>query len=115
METGKDSQTTVSPEQRDRILRRAKLYVPQLFDDNGEVTIVREQVGFRPAREGGIRLELDDEFGKVNAGTGVALIHNYGHGGYGYQASYGCAQKVIGIVDDYLSGKKSTLKRQSKF
>lgn len=37
-------------------------------------------------------------------GGGVWVVHNYGHGGYGYQASYGCAQVAAGLVREVLEG-----------
>jgi hypothetical protein len=36
-------------------------------------------VGFRPTRDAGIRLEVDEK--RTSAGT--PIIHNYGHGGKG--------------------------------
>jgi hypothetical protein len=28
-----------------------------------------------------------------------------GHGGFGYQSSYGCSQEAVGLVDDALKAK----------
>jgi hypothetical protein len=30
------------------------------------------------------------------------VIHNYGHGGRGYESSYGCAQAAVKLVDEAL-------------
>lgn len=64
--------------------------------------VVREGVGLRPVREGGVRLEVEEVGVKVR-GRGreeeVTVVHNYGHGGYGYQSSYGCAERVVELVD----------------
>lgn len=57
--------------------------------------IIRHGVGLRPLRDGGPRIEAD----KVD---GVSLVHNYGHGGFGYQTSFGCAQVAVGLVNDVL-------------
>jgi D-amino-acid oxidase len=54
-------------------------------------------------REGGVRIEKE-EIG------GMWVVHNYGHAGWGYQGSYGCAEKVVELVDEVV-GKK---KRESK-
>lgn len=51
----------------------------------------RTFMGYRPARRGGVRLELVEEFGKP-------IIHNYGHGGAGVTLSWGCAERVARII-----------------
>jgi hypothetical protein len=56
--------------------------------------IIRHGVGLRPYREDGPRVEK--EKGLVD---GVAVVHNYGHGGYGYQASFGCAETAVQEVE----------------
>jgi hypothetical protein len=43
--------------------------------------------GIRPKRVGGYRLELIEEHG-------IAVCHNYGHGGAGITMSWGCAEEV---------------------
>ena len=55
------------------------------------LSVMRHAVGLRPAREGGTRLESE----KIG---GTWVVHNYGHGGYGYQSSYGCSQEVLELV-----------------
>jgi D-amino-acid oxidase len=54
-------------------------------------------VGVRPHREGGVRLELDDEPIPGRHGPKF-LIHNYGHGGAGITLSFGCASVVADHV-----------------
>jgi D-amino-acid oxidase len=44
--------------------------------DGGKLQVLRHTVGLRPVREGGIRLEKESI-------SGVTVVHNYGHGGYG--------------------------------
>ena len=61
----------------------------------GGLDVVRHGVGLRPAREGGVRLESE----RVD---GVWVVHNYGHAGWGYQGSYGCAERVVELVDEIL-------------
>ena len=60
--------------------------------------IVRHGVGLRPAREDGPRVEKE----RVN---GLSVVHNYGHGGFGYQASYGCATTAVRLVNEVLQEK----------
>lgn len=65
----------------------------------GLADVIEHRVGFRPSRKGGIRLEpaiID----------GLKVVHCYGHGGYGYQTSWGCAERVRQIVVDEVKGTK---------
>ncbi|VEU23042.1 DEKNAAC104054 [Brettanomyces naardenensis] len=91
---GNEKETTVSDQQLMRILSRALEYLPDL--NWTDFNIVRKQVGFRPYRKGGLRIERDP---KVKG-----VIHCYGHGGAGYQGSWGSAVKVVKLVDEYLGG-----------
>jgi len=59
--------------------------------------IIRHGVGLRPYRTGGVRIERE-----VIEGTQV--VHNYGHAGWGYQGSYGCAFGVLRLVEEILTG-----------
>lgn len=79
-----------------RIIARAVKYAPELVDPTykknpAEIDIVRVNVGLRPYRETGVRVERDSEH--------EWLIHNYGAGGGGYQGSYGFAAKVVELVN----------------
>lgn len=81
-----------------RIMKRAIALCPKLVPEGKGIEaldIVRHGVGLRPMRKGGIRVEGD----VVN---GVKVVHNYGHGGYGYQTSYGCSQAAVKLVDEAL-------------
>ncbi|KAI0871992.1 D-amino-acid oxidase [Hypoxylon argillaceum] len=93
--------TKVDMELAQRMLRRAVELCPELTDGKGPeaLEVVRHVVGVRPAREGGIRVEKE----LIN---GVWVVHNYGHGGYGYQSSYGCAKAVEWLVKDILGGQE---------
>ena len=81
-----------------RIMQRAVEVCPALTGGKGieHLSIIRHGVGLRPLRVGGTRLEkekMDDMW----------VIHNYGHGGYGYQSSYGCSQTVVKLLEEVLS------------
>src|SRR5437868_14912526 len=54
--------------------------------------LIRERVGLRPARSGGVRVAA----GKLRDGRPV--IHNYGHGGSGVTLSWGCAETVLELA-----------------
>ena len=79
-------------------MRRCIALCPSLVG-NRDVSIealdvVRHGVGLRPSRKGGVRLEKE-----MLLGGGAVVVHNYGHGGEGYQISWGCAGDVVGLVD----------------
>ncbi|KAI9772532.1 MAG: hypothetical protein M1840_000737 [Geoglossum simile] len=80
-----------------RIMERCVKLAPGLTNGKGAeaLSIVRHAVGFRPLRIGGVRLEKE----KIG---GVWIVHNYGHGGFGYQSSYGCSQVVVKLVEEAL-------------
>jgi D-amino-acid oxidase len=77
-----------------QIMRRAVQANSELTSGKGveHLEIIRHGVGLRPGREGGVRLQKQ----KI-AGTWV--VHNYGHAGWGYQGSYGCAEDVVALVN----------------
>jgi D-amino-acid oxidase len=83
-----------------RIMKRALQLCPELTSGAGieGLDIVRHGVGLRPVRAAGTRIEKE----KID---GVWVIHNYGHGGYGYQSSYGCSQEVVQLAEEILDEK----------
>jgi D-amino-acid oxidase len=80
-----------------RIMNRAVKALPSLTGGKGieGLDIIRHGVGLRPARKGGVRIEKEMIDGKW-------VVHNYGHAGWGYQGSYGCAEMVVELVDQIL-------------
>jgi D-amino-acid oxidase len=79
-------------------MKRCVELCPALTGGKGieALDVIRHGVGLRPLRLNGTRIEkekLDDTW----------IVHNYGHGGYGYQASYGCSQVAVKLVDEALS------------
>lgn len=84
------------PNIANRIMQRAVRVAPELTGGNGieGLSVIRHGVGLRPYRKGGVRIEeetLED---------GTSIVHNYGHAGWGYQGSYGCAERVVELVDE---------------
>ncbi|KAF8636353.1 hypothetical protein AX16_011004 [Volvariella volvacea WC 439] len=63
---------------------------------------IEEGCGLRPARKGGIRFEVEWISGGAS-GRKVPVVHNYGHGGYGYQSSWGSASKALGLLETALA------------
>lgn len=78
-------------------MKRCVELCPALTGGKGieALSIVRHGVGLRPVREDGPRVERE----KIGE---VSVVHNYGHGGYGYQTSYGCARKAVDLVEQTL-------------
>lgn len=59
--------------------------------------VIREVVGFRPARKSGLRLERGKDL-EVDSAS-IPVFHNIGHSGAGWQASWGCAEEIVKLVD----------------
>ncbi|KAH8734103.1 hypothetical protein BGZ61DRAFT_445814 [Ilyonectria robusta] len=55
---------------------------------------IRHGVGLRPVREGGVRIETET----LNDDVETAVVHCYGHGGWGYQTSWASADAVAQLV-----------------
>ncbi|GAA5957366.1 hypothetical protein JCM3765_000437 [Sporobolomyces pararoseus] len=53
-------------------------------------------VGFRPTRDQGIRLEAET-LAPIRGEDQLEVVHNYGHGGYGWQSSWACAEEAARI------------------
>ncbi|KAI0071590.1 D-amino-acid oxidase [Panus rudis PR-1116 ss-1] len=65
--------------------------------------VLEEGCGFRPARKGGIRLDVDWIEGAKGK---IPVVFNYGHAGAGYQSSWGSANIAIELLEKSLSEKK---------
>ena len=89
-----------------RIMTRAVKLCPQLVPEGKGIealSVVRHGVGLRPMRSNGIRVEKETVSG--SDGLQTAVVHNYGHGGAGYQTSYAVAQIVVALVNEVLQEK----------
>ncbi|KAF7715988.1 Uncharacterized protein PECH_004587 [Penicillium ucsense] len=89
------------PNFANRIMQRALKLDPRLVKPGQGVEgldVIRHGVGLRPGRTDGVRIEKD----QVN---GVKIVHNYGHGGFGYQVSWSCAEKAARLVSEILLQK----------
>lgn len=53
------------------------------------------EVGIRPIRDAGVRLEAIHTGGRL-------FVHNYGHGGSGFTLSWGCAEEVVRLIKSVL-------------
>lgn len=80
-----------------QIVRRAHENLPQHFPstDPNSYTVLRDIVGIRPERNGGVRVEKE----VIN---GQKVVHAYGTGGGGYAFSFGVAREVAKLVNEYV-------------
>lgn len=94
-------ESQVDPNQAIRIMKRAVEMCPQLTGGKGieALSVIRHGVGLRPLRKSGVRVEKE----RLPGGTWV--VHNYGHGGWGYQGSYGCSEGAVELVEEALGSK----------
>ena len=87
-----DFETRMRPETRERLLKAAVRYFPEFVDGVQKFEVVKDNVGRRPWREGGMRIESEQ------LPTGRTLVHGYGAGGRGYELSWGAAEKIVDLV-----------------
>ncbi|KAG9119496.1 hypothetical protein FRC07_005455 [Ceratobasidium sp. 392] len=65
--------------------------------------IVESGCGLRPGRKGGIRLERGEiEYLEGEGSKSIPVVYNYGHGGQGYQSSWGTAERAVELVEETL-------------
>ncbi|CAZ80643.1 unnamed protein product [Tuber melanosporum] len=89
----------------ERIKKRAVEWCPELVGKGEGVEgldVIRHGVGLRPLRVGGARVERE-------VIGGARVVHNYGAGGFGYQASYGMAEEAVRLVEESLEEVKARL------
>ncbi|KAJ0287576.1 hypothetical protein COL940_002417 [Colletotrichum noveboracense] len=83
-----------SLELREQILKTFAATYPANLGDSGEYRVLKDVVGRRPTRRGGLRLERED------ASDGRTIIHAYGLGGRGFELSWGMAEGALGLLQD---------------
>ncbi|KAF2021034.1 nucleotide-binding domain-containing protein [Aaosphaeria arxii CBS 175.79] len=78
------------------ILRRVHEHLPNIFPSPQETDfeIIQDNVGFRPGRPEGVRVEQEILGGEK-------IVHAYGTGGGGYVFSFGLARATATLVNDY--------------
>jgi D-amino-acid oxidase len=84
---------------RDRLLQKACEMHPELGEP-GDLKVVADIVGRRPARQGGTRIEVET---KQIPGTGLrTVLHAYGAAGRGFEISWGVAEEVLSLAEPIL-------------
>ncbi|KAL4899329.1 hypothetical protein BDW74DRAFT_163689 [Aspergillus multicolor] len=81
-----------SLETRETLLRNASKWFPFTAESGGKFDVIRDIVGRRPAREGGMRIELE----KLE--DGKTVVHGYGAAGRGYEISRGVAEDLVKLI-----------------
>lgn len=81
-----------SMETRARLLANATNWFPFRPESGGQFDVVRDIVGRRPAREGGMRIEVEE------LGGSKRIIHAYGAGGRGFELSRGVAEDTAALM-----------------
>lgn len=94
------------PELRAQLLANASKWFSFSPESEGKFDVIRDVVGRRPAREGGMRIEIE-KVGKDNDKKNI--VHAYGAGGRGYELSWGVAQDATQLLleNGLLQGKAS--------
>jgi D-amino-acid oxidase len=87
-----DWNLNVDTDTSEKILEKCIAIDPSLAD----AEVIGHRVGLRPGRTE-VRLELE------NLPGGGPVIHDYGHGGAGFTLSWGCAEEVLRLAEDYVS------------
>lgn len=80
-------------ETRAQLLANAAKWFPFQEGTRGEFDVIRDIVGRRPAREGGMRIEVE----RMDQGQEV-IVHAYGAGGRGFELSWGVAEDVYDLM-----------------
>lgn len=95
-----------NPDENDtkKILRMCSKCLPALK----EISDGNVQVGLRPYRDAGVRLEHEKIDGHVD------VIHCYGHSGSGVTLSWGCAKDVVDLVKTFIPCRSSPTKTLSE-
>jgi glycine/D-amino acid oxidase-like deaminating enzyme len=96
-----------NPQTTKEILARAKGFAPELLNERGEFEVISEQVGLRPGRKGGARVEVEEVRQPGGLGEKMVVCHAYGHAGAGYQNSIGSAEKVVRLLGEYFKASES--------
>ncbi|KAG4258029.1 hypothetical protein FPRO03_02984 [Fusarium proliferatum] len=96
-----------SEETRAQLLNAAQSIIPQACDKRQTfetIKVIKDVVGRRPAREGGMRVETEAR----DTTWGIKhVIHAYGAGGRGFELSWGVASEVTELVREILESKSS--------
>ena len=89
-----DWDTNPSPEIRAQLLTKAAKWFPFTPESGSQFDVIGDIVGRRPAREGGLRIEVE------TIENGKNIVHAYGAGGRGFELSRGVAEDATALMLD---------------
>ncbi|ORX38183.1 hypothetical protein BD324DRAFT_619882 [Kockovaella imperatae] len=113
------------PAQARRILQSAIKIEPKLVKSSSanknptweDIEVISHNVGLRPCREGGPRIELEHRVlgqgwlgPRVHerlVGKKVGVVHAYGFGPAGYQQSLAAARRALDLAEDFCQSRKT--------
>ncbi|CAG8562508.1 7299_t:CDS:10 [Ambispora gerdemannii] len=81
------------------LIQKCEKLCPELTHGKGiqSLEITSHNVGLRPSRTGGIRIET--EYRKRDDGSEILVCHNYGHHSYGYTSSWGVSCEAFNLIE----------------
>jgi len=94
------------------ILQKCRTIAPELLNEDGEFDVLSTDVGLRPSREGGPRVEL--EWLDIAGGEKKLVCHNYGHSHCGFECSVGAAREAVNLVLSTLGPSEVAAHEESK-
>lgn len=106
----RQSSTTPDPQLAQQILQECAKLVPEIVPEGKtwrEIEVISHNIGLRPARENGARVELEQ------LESGLTVVHSYGIGPAGYQASFGIAKEVADLIDGRVTRRDGQRGRES--
>lgn len=101
-----DLDVSVRSEEREKLLENAVKYFPEFVSDMDDFEVITDNVGRRPWREGGVRIEVDQDMLRGRA----VVVHGYGAGGRGYELSWGIASQICALMQTHLQSKQLAAK-----
>lgn len=95
-----DWESSIRPQETVEILKAAVRYWSEFVNRVEDFEVVMVNVGRRPWRGGGMRIERE------SLGNGRNVVHGYGAGARGYELSWGAAERIVRLVGDILEPRE---------
>ncbi|KAF7506588.1 hypothetical protein GJ744_011625 [Endocarpon pusillum] len=89
-----DEEETARPETRQLLLKQSIECFPDFVEKLEDFDVISDNVGRRPFREGGVRMEVEE----LDDGR-KPIVHGYGTGGRGYELSWAIAEQLVELLN----------------